>query len=77
MLIRSGLALNYSVFQAEIKHDPKSAMNIAKKAFEEALNEFDNMTDEATKINAASIMQTLKENIAGWKEDIGEVLFIF
>jgi len=74
--IRLGLALNYSIFQAEIKHDPKSAMNIAKKAFEEALNEFDNMIDEEMKVNAASVMQTLKENIAAWKEDLGEVIFL-
>jgi len=69
--IRLGLALNNSVFFYEIKHDPRSAINIAKKAFEEAINEFETLEEE-DQIDSATIMQLLRDNITLWKKEIGE-----
>ena len=61
------------MFFYEIKHDPKSAINIAKKAFEDAINEFETLEEE-DQIDSATIMQLLRDNITLWKKEIGEVL---
>jgi len=69
--IRLGLALNNSVFFYEIKHDAKSAIQIAKKAFEDAINEFETLEEE-DQIDSATIMQLLRDNITLWKKEVGE-----
>lgn len=43
--IRLGLALNYSVFFYEIKNDAKTACNMAKTAFDEAIVDIENIKD--------------------------------
>merc|ERR1712151_236553 len=47
--IRLGLALNYSVFQYEVLQEPDSACKMARKAFEEAIAELDNVAEESYK----------------------------
>ena len=39
--IRLGLALNYSVFYYEVKNDPGFACQLAKKAFDDAIADID------------------------------------
>jgi len=39
--IRLGLALNYSVFYYEVKNDPSIACQLAKKAFDDAIADID------------------------------------
>lgn len=39
--IRLGLALNYSVFHYEVKNDPSVACQLAKKAFDDAIADID------------------------------------
>lgn len=39
--IRLGLALNYSVFHYEVKNDPAVACQLAKKAFDDAIADID------------------------------------
>jgi 14-3-3 protein epsilon len=39
--IRLGLALNYSVFHYEVKNDPGVACQLAKKAFDDAIADID------------------------------------
>lgn len=43
--IRLGLALNYSVYFYEIKEDPREACQMAKKAFDEAIVDIENIKD--------------------------------
>eukprot|EP01126_Amoeba_proteus_P006581 TRINITY_DN122_c0_g1_i1.p1 TRINITY_DN122_c0_g1~~TRINITY_DN122_c0_g1_i1.p1 ORF type:complete len:211 (+),score=48.09 TRINITY_DN122_c0_g1_i1:51-683(+) len=43
--IRLGLALNYSVFYYEILNEPEKACELAKKAFDDAIAELDNLTE--------------------------------
>ncbi len=64
--------MNNSVFFYEIKHDPKTAIQIAKKTFEDAINEFETL-DEDDQIDSATIMQLLRDNITLWKKELGEV----
>ena len=47
--IRLGLALNFSVFYYEVKEEPKEACAMAKKAFDDAIAELDNLDEEQYK----------------------------
>ncbi|KAL4222902.1 hypothetical protein ACF0H5_018942 [Mactra antiquata] len=65
---RLGLALNYSVFHYEIVNDATQACNIAKKAFDMALADFENAQDEAYK-DSTLIMQLLRDNLTLWTSE--------
>eukprot|EP01126_Amoeba_proteus_P046585 TRINITY_DN5271_c0_g1_i10.p1 TRINITY_DN5271_c0_g1~~TRINITY_DN5271_c0_g1_i10.p1 ORF type:complete len:238 (-),score=45.64 TRINITY_DN5271_c0_g1_i10:68-781(-) len=69
--IRLGLALNYSVFYYEILNNPEKACELAKKAFDDAIAELDNLSEDTYK-DATVIMQLLRDNLTLWTSDIQE-----
>ena len=69
--IRLGLALNFSVFYYEIMQQPEKAVDMAKKAFDEAIANLDNVTDDSYK-DATLIMQLLRDNLTLWNSDMPE-----
>jgi 14-3-3 protein epsilon len=66
--IRLGLALNYSVFFYEIVGKPAEACQMAQKAFEDAIAELDNVSEESYK-DSTLIMQLLRDNLTLWTSD--------
>jgi len=60
--IRLGLALNFSVFYYEIMNSPENAIQLAKKAFDEAIEQLESLTDDTYK-DSTLIMQLLRDNI--------------
>jgi 14-3-3 protein epsilon len=66
--IRLGLALNFSVFQYEVLKDPAEAQAMAKKAFEDAIAELDNVAEDSYK-DSTLIMQLLRDNLTLWTSD--------
>lgn len=62
---RLGLALNYSVFNYEIKKENERACEMAKSAFDEAIPELDNISEESYK-DSTLILQLLRDNITLW-----------
>lgn len=69
--IRLGLALNFSVFYYEILNSPERACRLAKQAFDEAISELDNLSEESYK-DSTLIMQLLRDNLTLWTSDIPE-----
>jgi 14-3-3 protein epsilon len=73
--IKLGLALNYSVFYYEAMNNHKKACELAKAAFDEAINNLDNLDEDQYK-DAATIMQLLRDNLTLWtaeeEEDKGD-----
>jgi len=69
--IRLGLALNFSVFYYEIFNEPEKACELAKKAFDDAIAELDNLTEDSYK-DSTVIMQLLRDNLTLWTSDIQE-----
>jgi 14-3-3 protein epsilon len=67
--IRLGLALNYSVFYYEIVNSPDQACKLAKDAFDEAIAELDNLSEESYK-DSTLIMQLLRDNLTLWTSDM-------
>jgi len=65
---RLGLALNSSVFVQEIKKDTKKAQEIAKEAFESAIQSLDTLNDNSYK-DSTLIMQLLRDNLTIWQEN--------
>ena len=70
--IKLGLALNYSVFYYEILASPDIACDKAKKAFDNAIQDLDEM-DEQEYPDSASIMQLLRDNLTLWTTDLDEI----
>ena len=66
--IRLGLALNFSVFYYEIKNDPEKACELAKKAFDEAIAELDQLKEDSYK-DSTLIMQLLRDNLTLWTSE--------
>merc|ERR1712115_700137 len=66
--IRLGLALNFSVFQYEVLQNPDEACKMARPAFEDAIAELDNVTEESFK-DSTLIMQLLRDNLTLWTSD--------
>jgi hypothetical protein len=66
--IRLGLALNFSVFYYEIKNKPEKACDLAKKAFDDAIAELDQLKEESYK-DSTLIMQLLRDNLTLWTSD--------
>lgn len=67
--IRLGLALNYSVFFYEILNKPHQACEMAKRAFDDAITEFDSVSEDSYK-DSTLIMQLLRDNLTLWASDI-------
>jgi len=63
--IRLGLALNFSVFYYEIINSHDDAVNLAKSAFDKAVEELENISDDTYK-DSTLIMQLLRDNITLW-----------
>lgn len=66
--IRLGLALNFSVFYYEIQNSPEQACELAKKAFDDAIAELDQLTEDSYK-DSTLIMQLLRDNLTLWTSD--------
>jgi len=63
--IRLGLALNFSVFRYEVQANAKSACELAKSAFDDAIAELDTLDEDMYK-DATLIMQLLRDNLMLW-----------
>jgi 14-3-3 protein epsilon len=66
-----GLVLNYSVFLYEIIGKKQESIDLADKAFKEAVDGLDGL-DEAQYSEATLILQLLKDNVALWNEEQAE-----
>jgi len=66
--IRLGLALNFSVFHYEIKKNKTEACRLAKNAFDDAVGELEDLTEEQYK-DATLIMQLLRDNLTLWQSE--------
>jgi len=66
--IKLGLALNFSVFHYEICNDSKNACGLAKKAFDDAIAELDNLKEDSYK-DSTLIMQLLRDNLTLWTSE--------
>jgi 14-3-3 protein epsilon len=67
--IRLGLALNFSVFYYEILNSNDRACKLAKQAFDDAIAELDNLSEESYK-DSTLIMQLLRDNLTLWTSDM-------
>jgi len=65
---RLGLALNYSVCHYEILSQPKEACDLAKKAFDEAIEKLDSLSDVSYR-DSTLIMQLLRDNLTIWNQN--------
>jgi len=66
--IRLGLALNYSVCFYEILKDKKSACDLAKSAFDQAISGLDKLPEASYK-DSTLIMQLLRDNLTLWTSE--------
>lgn len=66
--IRLGLALNFSVFFYEILNKPDKACELAKKAFDSAIAELDQLQEDTYK-DSTLIMQLLRDNLTLWTSE--------
>jgi len=69
--IRLGLALNFSVFYYEILESSERACKLAKGAFDEAIAELDNLSEDSYK-DSTLIMQLLRDNLTLWTSEGGD-----
>ena len=69
---RIGLALNYSVFNYEILGHQDEAIKIAQKAFDEGIQNLENLTDEQAYKDSTMILQLLRDNISLWTAEADE-----
>lgn len=67
--IRLGLALNFSVFYYEIYGKSSEACELAKKAFDAAISELDNLPEDSYK-DSTLIMQLLRDNLTLWTSEV-------
>ena len=68
--IRLGAALSHSVFTYDIFNDSVKACAIAKKAFEDAMADIENIEEQEYK-ESTLIMQMLRDNLMLWTKDEG------
>lgn len=68
---RLGLALNYSVCCYEILSEKKKGCDIAKKAFDSAIEKLDTLNDSSYK-DSTLIMQLLRDNLTLWTTEQNE-----
>ena len=64
--IRLGLMLNYSVYLYEIREDAPRALEVAKNAFDQAIQGLDTIPELIYK-DATLIMQLLRDNVTLWQ----------
>jgi len=64
---RLGLALNYSVCFYEILNQPKKACELAKVAFDTAIEKLDSLSDVSYR-DSTLIMQLLRDNLTIWTQ---------
>jgi len=69
--IRLGLVLNFSVFHYEITGNRNAARQMSQKAFDEAIKDLDNVSEETYK-DSTLIMQLLRDNLQLWNSDEDE-----
>lgn len=62
---RLGLCLNYSVLLYEVNKDKKSACELARSAFDQAISKLDDL-DESSYKDTTLLMQLLRDNITLW-----------
>merc|ERR1712039_770880 len=67
--VRLGLTLNYSVFLYEVLSNPDEACQMARTAFEEAINELDKVPEASFK-DSTPILQLLRDNLTLWTSDL-------
>ena len=67
--IRLGLALNFSVFYYESKNDPVKACEMAKKAFDDAIAESEELSGKDYK-DSTMIMQLIRDNLTLWDQEL-------
>jgi len=65
---RLGLALNASVCYYEIMKKPNKACELAKEAFDEAIQKLDSLSDSTYK-DSTLIMQLLRDNLTIWTSE--------
>jgi len=65
---RLGLALNYSVCHYEILKQPRKACELAKSAFDKAIQKLDTLNDANYK-DSTLIMQLLRDNLTLWNAE--------
>jgi len=70
--VRLGLALNFSVFYYEILKESDKGCQLAKQAFDEAVENLDQIGDESEYKESTLIMQLLRDNLTLWTEDLQE-----
>ncbi|KAM0673554.1 hypothetical protein GVAV_002929 [Gurleya vavrai] len=63
--VRLGLALNFSVYLYEIAKDCKTACEVAKASFDEAIAGLDDLSEDHYK-DSTLIMQLLRDNMTLW-----------
>lgn len=68
----SGTALNFSVFHYDILGHTNEACMIAKVAYNEAIEECNNLNADQYK-DCTTIMQLLKDNMNNWTSETNEV----
>ena len=71
--VRLGLDLNYSVFYYEILKDPKKACEVAKKSFDDAIYDIENIADKNYK-DSTTIMQLMRDNLNLWSSELEDGL---
>jgi 14-3-3 protein epsilon len=69
--IRLGLALNFSVYYYEILASPDRACQLAKAAFDDAIAELDQLSEDSYK-DSTLIMQLLRDNLTLWSSNDAE-----
>lgn len=65
---RLGLALNASVCYYEIMQQPQKACELAKKAFDDAIQKLDSINENTYK-DSTLIMQLLRDNLTIWSSE--------
>nr|CAH8839912.1 unnamed protein product [Trichobilharzia regenti] len=67
--IRLGVALNFAIFYYEIVNSADRACKLAKQAFDDAIAELDNISEESFR-DSSLVMQLLRDNLALWIADM-------
>lgn len=70
-LLRLGVSLNYSVFCYEILSDVPKACQLAKKVFEEAIPDIEELENDEYK-DVTTILQLIKDNLTNWSGELPE-----
>ena len=66
---RLGLALNFSVFNYEIMQQQNDACTMAQKAFDDAIQNLENLTDENAYKDSTMILQLIRDNLSLWTSE--------